>query len=210
MRHQLIFRFTILLVLGCSLVLARAQVGNVRLNELLANNTALTNFDGTVTDLLELYNAGAASVNLAGCSLSDSNGYPRRYVFPAGTTISGRGYRVMIFDSGHAASGSSVPFGIKSTGGYLYFYDALTNLIDSVEYGLQPADYAIVRVDGTTSWVLITPSPGGTNIPIALGQHSALKINEWLADECNSCGSDWFEIYNATLVTISQVGRKTR
>ena len=198
MRQQFLPGLAALLVLVAALLPASAQVNLVRLNEVLANNTLLPNADGTITDKLELYNAGPMAVDLVGCSLTDSNNTPmaiRRYVFPAGSTIAAGGYRVMIFDSAHSnAPLSAVPFGIKGSGGFLYFYDPMTNLIESLEYGLQPADYSIGRLDSTTNWYLGTPTLGATNVAVALGDHSFLKINEWMANE--SSGSDWFEIYN--------------
>ena len=207
MRQQFLSRLAALIVLAASLIAASAQVNLVRLNEVLANNTLLPNADGTITDKLELYNAGSITVDLAGCSLSDSNTNPRRFVFPAGSTIAPGGYRVMICDSAHSnAPLTAVPFGIKASGGFLYLYDPVqtTTPIDSVEYGIQPADYSIGRLDSSTNWYLITPSLGVANVPVALGDHSFLKVNEWMADETS--GNDWFEIYNGTNKPVSLAG----
>ena len=60
---------------------------SVRINEVLANNVTLTNVGGTVTDWIELANTSAAPIDLSDSSLSDDPGSPRRFVFPAGSTI---------------------------------------------------------------------------------------------------------------------------
>ena len=62
--------------------LAFGQVNNVKINELFTSNVSYTNSDGSITDLVELYNTGATEVNLVGCSLSDSNTFPTRYIIP--------------------------------------------------------------------------------------------------------------------------------
>jgi len=209
MRQQLFSRLAALLVLGFSLILTHAQVTAVKLNEILANNTQYTNADGSITDLLELYNAGATTLDLNGCSLSDSNAFPRRYIFPAGSIIGAGGYKVMTFTSVKPSSANNVPFGLKSSGGFVYFYGPIDSNtpISQIEYGLQVADLSIGCIPSTsTNWFLCTPTfgvnnAGAPNVAVALGQRSALKINEFLADE--SSGSDWFEIYNGTNKPVS-------
>src|SRR4051812_11599806 len=202
MRRQMFSRLATLLALAFSLVLAHAQVETVKLNEILANNTLKTNLDGSITDLLELYNAGPISVDLGangGCSISDSNCFARRYLFPPGTIIRPHAYRGMTCDSTKLASAGNVNFGIKASGGYLYFYGPFdTNVpISQVEYGLQCADFSIGCVpDNSTNWVLTTTTLGSANVPAVLGLRSMLKVNEVMANP--SSGSDYFELFNPT------------
>jgi hypothetical protein len=193
MRQQLLFRLGAMLVLACTLTLARAQV---RLNEILANNTTVVGPDGTITDMVEIYNeATDFDFPLGGFSLSDTNTNPQRYIFPAGTLVPRNGYLVIQFDSrytNHPPSAQKVPFGIKASGGYLGLFDPAMNEIDPVEYGIQVQDLSLVRVDPST-WSVGTPSFNAANTALPLGPSTVLKINEWLAD-----GDDYIELYNPT------------
>ena len=196
------------LVLCCSLgllVTARAQVTAVRLNEFLTSEVNYTNWEGNATDVLELYNTGSTAVDLAGCSISDSNTAPRRYIFPAGSIVPPNGFYRMIFDSAGPSNATHVPFGIKSSGGFLYLFDPGLSLIDSVEYGLQPADFSLGRFpDGFGAWQLTRPTFGSANATVALGPHNALRINEWMANPAG--GNDYFELYNITNKPIALSG----
>ena len=206
MRQHLFSRVAGLFVLGLSLVLGRADFTQVKLNEIFANNTTLTNADGSITDLLELYNTGVTSVDLGasgGCSLSDSNSNPRRYVFPPGSVINAGGYKKMTCDSSKPASINNVNFGIKASGGYFFFYGPFdTNTpISQIEYGIQCEGFSIGCVpDTSTNWVLCTPTFGAANSAATLGLRSMLKVNEWMANP--SSGSDYFELYNPTNLPI--------
>ncbi len=193
-------RLAALLVLLGSLTLAYAQPAAVRINEVLADNTLIPNVFGGFTDMVEFYNTSTEPVDLSGCSLSDSNTFPTRYVFPPGSVISGSGYLVIPFDSSFTNIAATnippvVPFGIKASGGFLFFYDPSQTLLDQVEYGLQLANHSIVRTS-PTQWRLGLPSLGSANTTLALGTAFALRINEWLANP--SSGDDYFELYNRT------------
>ena len=175
----------------------------VVINEVLANNNHLVEADGTTPDWLELYNSGSVAVDVSDYSLSDATATPRRWVFPAGTTIPGRGYLKLRCDGNAPAATNSGPvlntgFGLKATGGSLYLFDKLANggsLLSAITHGLQVADLSIGRVpDGSTNWSLCLPTPAGQNISATLGDRSALKINEWGA--APTSGSDWFELFN--------------
>ena len=199
MRQQLVTRLAVLAVLAFSLVWARADVNDIRLNEILANNTQIPNANGTFSDWVELYNAGAVTVDLAGCSLSDSNTFPQRYVFPPGSIIGPNSYLKLTFDSGRTNFANNVPFGIKASGGYLYFYSPTDQFapVSQIEFGIQTADFSIGCVpDGTANWVLTVPTLGGPNVAAELGSPLDLKINEWMANP--SSGDDYIELFNTT------------
>ncbi len=210
MRQQIFLRLTALLIVLSSLTLTHAQPSAVRINELLANNSAAyTNVFGQQTDMVELYNTGLEEVDLSGCIFSNTNQFwsspsniAKRYVFPPGVVIQGGEYLVIAFESAYTNApytttpGQAVPIDLKSTGGYLHFYDSEEILIDEVEYGLQLADHSIVRT-GPVTWSLGTPSLGGPNTSLPLGNAFALRINEWLANP-SSGDDDYFELYNRT------------
>jgi hypothetical protein len=204
MRQQFWFRAFFLSIFICSLGVGRAQVTAVKLNELLASEVNFINWESNATDVLELFNTSFSDVFLDGCSLSDSNTSPRRYVFPPNSRIPARGFYRLAFDSSGSSNETHVPFGIRASGGFFYLFDPGLGLIDSLEYGLQAADLSLGRVpDGTGAWRLTAPTfgnattVGGANVPVTLGPHSALRVNEWMAN--NSGGADdYFEIFNTT------------
>jgi hypothetical protein len=204
MRRHMLYRVLLLTALFFFLAGAQAQISTLRLNEVLANNTTLINGDGTITDLVEIYNSGTIPVELGGCSLTDSNTFPRRYSFPTNSTsmLASHAFLVIRFDSrftNDPPSVTKVPFGVKASGGFLVLYGPPTDpvKIDELEYGLQVQNLSLGRVtDGTGPWQLTTPTFGSANVAVELGARSGIKINEWQVKE--SSGSDYIELYNPT------------
>ena len=180
---------------------------SVRLNEVLANNLSLTNSDGTITDWVELFNPTVVAVDLSDTSLTDSQGSPRRFVFPAGTSIEPTGFLRVRCSSFLAVSATNTGFGLDTEGGGVFFFDKPANggaLIDSISYGVQAIDFSIGRIpDGSGEWRLNAPTPGVSNSGVALGSPSSLRINEWMAERE---GSDYFELYNGGPLPVSLSG----
>ena len=86
MRQRLLLTLATLLVLTTSLTVVRAENFAVRLNEILASNTRVTNSLGGRTAMLELYNSGPDEVLLEGWTLADAPLHllPNRFDFPPG------------------------------------------------------------------------------------------------------------------------------
>jgi len=168
------------------------------INEVLANNSSLTEPDGTQPDWVELYNPSTGPIDLGNMSLTDTLSLPRRWVFPAGAVIAAQRYYLVRFDSSIPASATNTGFGLSASGDFVYLFDKPANgsaLLDSVLFGIQAPDLPIARIpNASTNWLLALPSPGGTNIVAALGNPLLLKVNEWMANPAS--GEDWFEIYN--------------
>lgn len=181
----------------------------VVLNEVMANNRSIIPPGGTgstnITDWVELYNPSVSTINLTGMSLSDDIAAPGRWVFPPGTTIPSRGYRVVRFDSASPATtnvGVAIPntgFGLRAGGDEVYLFDTPARgggLINSVVFGLQAADFSIGRIpNGAGPWELNLPTPGSVNIIASLGTPATLRINEWLANPSGN-DEDYIELYN--------------
>ncbi|PYJ59276.1 MAG: hypothetical protein DME24_13385, partial [Verrucomicrobia bacterium] len=169
------------------------------LNEVLANNQTLTNFNGHTADFVEIYNPSTNAVDLSDLSLSDDSNAPRKWVFPSNTTIAASGYLLLYCDAGSPVSGTNTGFGLGEKGDAVLLFhrpSAGGALLDGVRFGLQAADYSIGRVpNGAGNWTLTVPTPGALNNAAGLGGFGALKINEWMADPAN--GGDWFEVYNS-------------
>jgi len=185
----------------------------VKINEILANARNSTNSDGTISDWVEFHNPSNASVDLSGMSLTDQLANPRRWVFPAGSVIAASGYRVVRFNpdvpaTTNAATVLNSGFGMKASGDSLYLFNRPQSggeLLDSISFGIQAADWSIGRVPNSSSnWVLNVPSAGGQNLAAALGNVGLLKINEWMAAPAS--GADWFEIYNPSVQPVNLSG----
>lgn len=169
------------------------------LNEVMANNRAVTNADGTVTDWVELYNPVSVALDLSDQSLTDDVNNPRRWIFPAGVSIPAGGYLIVRFDPDTPPSTNAGPvlntgFGLDFNGDEALLFDAPARggaLLDSINFGLQVRDYSIGRAPG---WVLTLPTPGSANIAATLASATAVKVNEWMA--VPNSGDDWFELYN--------------
>ena len=173
--------------------------GSLVINEVLAINNALYESDGSTPDWIELYNGTANTIDLGDYSLSDDAQTPRRFVFAQGTVILPGQYLRIFCDNNKPASTNNTGFALAGNGGSVYLFDKQSNggsLLDSITYGIQTANLSIGRVpDGSTNWVLNTPTPGAPNFALTqLASPSQLKINEWMASPKN--GDDWFEIYN--------------
>ncbi|MDB6110000.1 MAG: hypothetical protein JWR69_1750, partial [Pedosphaera sp.] len=168
----------------------------VRFNEIMADNAGAVTNGGTFPDWLELYNGGTNAVSLVNWSLSNS-GNSRKYVFPGGTTIAAGGYLVVWCDSQTAAPGLHSGFTLGRKGENLFLYDAATNRIDAISFGLQLTNYTVGRVGVGAAWQLTLPTPGSSNLAASVGAATNLVINEWLANSVTG-GSDWLELYNTS------------
>ena len=170
----------------------------VVLNEILAANSTITELNGSTPDWIELYNLSVTNVDLSDYSLTDTAVTPRKYVFAPGTIIPGNGYLRLYCDGSLTNSATNTGFNIKAEGGSVYLFDRLTSggaLLNAVTYGLQAVDYSISRVpNGTGTWTLTLPTPGGSPIVASTASATSIKVNEWMASP--SSGEDWFELWN--------------
>ena len=171
----------------------------IRLNEILAANLSTVTNAGVTPDVVELHNYGTAPVDLSGVSLSDNVSLPRKFTFPAGTTIAADGYLVLWADNVANAPGLHLGFSLKASGDNLILTDSATRggaVLDAVQFGIQTPDLSVGRgYDG--AWTLGQPTLGAPNRPVALGDPTRLRINEWLASAIFTSGNDFVELYNA-------------
>ena len=165
----------------------------VRINEVMAENISAVDHAGTHPDWIELFNPGPGSVSLAGWSLSDG-GDPRQFVFPNGTQIAAGGYLVVWCDPvGTATPGIHSGFALGRKGESLTLYDASTNRIDALAFGLQLPDLTVGAIDG--AWILNEPTPGLPNRAATVGEPSQLSINEWFVPAPSGLPG-WIELRN--------------
>ena len=165
----------------------------IRLNEVMADNVSAVTNGGACPNWVELRNEGQAAQVLEGWSLS-AGGDPRQFVFPAGTSLAAGGLQVVWCDTGsNGAPGLHSGFDLRPAGGSLFLYDAATNLVDAVSFGLQLANYSVGRIDSL--WQLTRPTPATTNQPALTASSTNLALNEWMANALPG-QEDWIELFN--------------
>jgi len=167
-------------------------LGNVVLNEIMADNAGSVTNGGTFPDWVELHNGGGSTANISGWSLTDDSN-ARKFVFPANTTIPAGGFLVVWCDNASTAPGLHTGFALGRNGETVSLFDASTNRVDAVTFGLQLTDSTVGRVSG--EWRLCSPTPGAENNSVALAASSQVALNEWLASPAEG-GQDWLELFN--------------
>lgn len=171
----------------------------VVINEVLARNDGAVVHEGTTPDYVELYNAGASSVDLSGMRMTDDLGDPNKFTFPAGTSLAAGAYRVVFANNPDGTSGLHLGFGLNQDGDSVYLLDRATNgdrVLDTIEFGWQLSNLSIGRLSNG-QWGLCTPTLNGANSAgQSLGSPATLKINEWLASPGGPFVADFVELYN--------------
>lgn len=174
-------------------VTAPPAPGAVVLNEIMAFNVSSVANGTTYPDWIELHNTTAAPVNLAGWSVSD-DANPRKFVFPAGTTVPANGYLVVWCDDAtNTTPGLHAGFALDADRESVFLFNASTTRVDAVSFGAQLPDLSLGRIAG--AWVLNTPTPAAANSAAAVAPADQLTLNEWLADALPG-EPDWIELYN--------------
>jgi hypothetical protein len=141
----------------------------VVINELMASNTgALADPQGEYDDWIELHNLTDQDVDLTGRYLSDEPNNPRKWAFPAGTTLPPDGYVIVWADEdGPATPGLHASFKLSADGEEIFLTDTDANynaVLDSVTFGPQEADRSYGRTAADADvWSIMTPTPGAAN-----------------------------------------------
>jgi hypothetical protein len=179
---------------------------DVVLNEVMADNQNAIENGPDFPDYVELINHAGQPVSLANWSLTDDPAQPRRFVFPAGTTLAAGGRLIVWCDVNVGSPGLHSGFGLGSAGDVvrLYAADGAT-IVDELVFGLQIPNFSLGRVpDGSGSWVLTQPTPLAANAVQPLAENAVLRINEWMARP--AVGEDWLEVYNPETLPASVGG----
>ena len=140
----------------------------VRINELLAANEK-TNKDseGQYEDWVELYNSSTKAVDLSGLYLSDSLNNPRKWKFPAGTSIAAGGYLVVWLDGDTDGKGLHASFRLDRDGETILLVDrdeGQNAILDELEFSAQENDRSFGRAkNGKGKGLSLKPSPGKAN-----------------------------------------------
>jgi len=131
-------------------------------------------------------------------------------------TIAPNSFELFWADRDIAQGSNHADFKLDDEGEYIGLYDKDgTTLIDGLSFGLQTNDISYGRsIDGGETWHLFgsgTATPGSENSP-GSSSGNALVINEFMAENDSFIQDafgeydDWFELYNASGVTIDLGG----
>lgn len=139
---------------------------DVVINEFLArNNSVIQDPAGSFEDYVELYNKGAATVDLSGMYMSDTLSNPTKWQFPAGSSIA-PGQALLIWADEDLAEGPlHANFKLSTDGEEIGLWDADgTTLRDAITFGPQAIDVATGRLfDGGVQWATFAATPGALN-----------------------------------------------
>jgi uncharacterized protein (TIGR03437 family) len=146
-----------------------AATGQLLINEIKADNyLAFMDPDepGAYDDWFEVYNPGAAAVNMGGMYITDNPNNPTKWRVPEGVTIPARGYLVFIADDQPAQGPRHTSWSLNAEGESVSIYasDGRT-LIDMVAFGPQRTDVSHGRTaDGAATFSLFERgTPGRAN-----------------------------------------------
>lgn len=172
----------------------------LRINEVLAANTRIANA-ATYPDIIELYNASGAAIDLSGKSLTDDPLLPRKFVFSPGTSIAAGGYLIVYADLNSSAPGLHTGFSLDAEGDQVRLLESTANggaVIDSITFGFQVPDFSISRTGAAANiWTLTPPTIGAVNAtPANLASPDVLKLNEWAGKIVFRLDHDLIELYN--------------
>lgn len=132
-------------------------------------------YDADLGSWIEIYNKSDAPVDLSGYSVTDNESKPRKWVFPDGTSIAGKGYLVLQLEGSLPREGQSekdvtaeqrkytLNFDIAAMGETLLLYDAAGTMIDRV---IVPQAHSCVSYgrDASGAWKLFdNPTEGAAN-----------------------------------------------
>ncbi|MFN8332843.1 MAG: CotH kinase family protein [Saprospiraceae bacterium] len=147
------------------IVLHATAYGQVSINEFLASNVANIADPqyNEYSDWIELYNAGAASVNISGWYLADQQGTVPGWRLPANTIIQPRGFLLIWADGRN--TGLHTDFKLSAGGEEVVLYDDQSVMKDDIIFDAQKQDISYGRkTNGGTPWGLFTsPTPGSSN-----------------------------------------------
>ncbi len=139
---------------------------DVFINEFMASNsTTITDPDfNNYADWIEIYNAGAASVNLKNYYITDNLSQPQKYQIQGDLIINAGGYVLIWADD--ANTGNHTNFKLSADGESIGLYTPALQLVDSVSFGSQQTDISLGRFpDRSNDWFLFSPStPASENL----------------------------------------------
>lgn len=132
------------------------------------NGTDATTGTGGYGDWIELYNAGASSINLGGMYLTDNLSDPTQWQIPEGVIIPPDGYLLFWADGNNEQSNMHTSFKLDKSGEAIGLFDTDAKgnqAIDTVTFGNQTMNIPYGRIyDSGAPWIFFeNPTPGSPN-----------------------------------------------
>ena len=147
-------------------------VVDVRINEWMASNdsTIADPADGKFQDWVELYNAGDATANLSGYTLTDDLLNPDKFTVPLGTFLDAGEYMLVWADKEPEQNEPGlelhVNFSLASGGEEIGLFAPDGSAMDTVTFSTQIDDVAEGRwPDGGVVGQMAVPTPRESNVP---------------------------------------------
>jgi len=132
------------------------------------NGEGIEDEDGNKPDWLELYNGTDAALDLTGWALTNAVGTPKKWLFPAGTTLQPYEYK-LVFASSKNRTGPVLHtnFNLSKSSGYVALVRPDGSAASAYTYGAQSEDisYGVMGVAMTRGF-LATPTPGVANFGV--------------------------------------------
>jgi hypothetical protein len=162
---------------------AFALQGQVVINEYSVSNLfQFTDNYSRYEDWIELHNTQTVAVNIGGYYLSDKEGNPTKWEFPAGTMIPANGY-LLIWASGRNESENGhyhTNFRLsqtKSNPEFIMFSDPSGNILEIQQLQITQLGHSRGRtINGGSMWGVFTnPTPGSSNNAAASYEGYALR-----------------------------------
>jgi hypothetical protein len=147
----------------------KSMIAQVVINEIsCANKDVIQDNYGQYEDWIELYNAGAAPVNLTGYYLSDNKNIPTKWIIPSGVINPGA-FRLFFASNRDTVFGPNnhTNFKLKQTGNEeVVLSNPSGAIIDSITIRPSQLNHSFGRItDGATTWGFFSlPNPNSSNI----------------------------------------------
>lgn len=190
------------------------------INEFMADNdSAYADEYGEFNDWIELYNAGATSVDVGGYFITDDLTVPTKYQIPSGndsTMIAAGGYLLLWADEDLEQGVLHIDIKLGKGGEEIGLFAADTSLIDTITFGQQITDESYERAtDGGSPWQFTTqPTPNASNSTAGIGDPIAIfplrmypnPAKDWVSFT-ESIDVELFDIQGRKILTAQNIER---
>ena len=137
------------------------------ITELVANGTvsgiSIPGTTGGKSPWIEIYNGQNEPVDLSGYKLAHDLFFPHDYTIPAGVTVPAKDYILFLLDDNHENGSLHAAFKPVRSGDTIGIYSPHNILIDSVSYGAELEDGAVLRLIDATWGVSNCATPATAN-----------------------------------------------
>ena len=190
-------------------------VPDLFINEILVDNVSINQDQASDFDAwVEVYNASASPINMAGMHLSDDVLAPTKWAIPAdpGNIVCAGCWKIFWLDAETGEGQDHANFIAPGAPGGIGLFDTSGNVIDFLNYATAPTDYSYGRFfDGQGElriFSIVTPQAANDAppSPLILNEYSAVADGNLLKNlavdpfwaRIPGNGGDWFELVVAT------------